>query len=198
MTGCPRVPRPSATLTGRYCYLPDPVRLACLIHATSVRSEPESNSQKKTSLRLARALRLAGRRPRREPSPSPLFSLSLVSRVPSGGSLGAPSETRSSSTISSQGSTSAPRRAVARWVANEDIVYQIPRGRARGKGHFSRKSCRRPVHGKDNASERSPSWLLTPRRRGFFIPTADNPQMRELQQPETENGDGLSTGLRAG
>ena len=25
----------------------DPVRLACLIHATSVRSEPESNSQKK-------------------------------------------------------------------------------------------------------------------------------------------------------
>ena len=26
---------------------PDPVRLACLIHATSVRSEPESNSQKK-------------------------------------------------------------------------------------------------------------------------------------------------------
>ena len=33
---------------------------------------------------------------------------------------------------------------------------------------------------------------------GFFIPTADNPQMRELQQSETENGDGLSTGLRAG
>ena len=148
MTGCPRVPRPSATLTGRYCYLPDPVRLACLIHATSVRSEPESNSQKKTSLRLARALRLAGRRPRREPSPSPLFSLSLVSRVPSGGSLGAPSETRSSSTISSQGSTSAPRRAVARWVANEDIVYQIPRGRARGKGHFSRKSFRGPAEGR--------------------------------------------------
>ena len=31
----------------KYCYPPDPVRLACLIHATSVRSEPESNSQKK-------------------------------------------------------------------------------------------------------------------------------------------------------
>ena len=30
-----------------YCYNADPVRLACLIHATSVRSEPESNSQKK-------------------------------------------------------------------------------------------------------------------------------------------------------
>ena len=73
--------------------------------------------------------------------------LSLVSRVPSGGSLGAPSETRSSSTISSQGSTSAPRRAVARWVANEDIVYQIPRGRARGKGQFSQKSFRGPAEG---------------------------------------------------
>ena len=44
----PTCSSPSATLTGRYCYLPDPVRLACLIHAASVRSEPESNSQKKT------------------------------------------------------------------------------------------------------------------------------------------------------
>ena len=47
--GCSRVPPQSATLTEEYCYPPDPVRLACLIHATSVRSEPESNSQKKTS-----------------------------------------------------------------------------------------------------------------------------------------------------
>ena len=31
----------------QYCYRRNPVRLACLIHATSVRSEPESNSQKK-------------------------------------------------------------------------------------------------------------------------------------------------------
>ena len=30
-----------------YCYPDNPVRLACLIHAASVRSEPESNSQKK-------------------------------------------------------------------------------------------------------------------------------------------------------
>ena len=30
-----------------YCYPGNPVRLACLIHAASVRSEPESNSQKK-------------------------------------------------------------------------------------------------------------------------------------------------------
>ena len=46
-TGCSRVPPQSATLTPQYCYLGDPVRLACLIHAASVRSEPESNSQKK-------------------------------------------------------------------------------------------------------------------------------------------------------
>ena len=45
--GCSRVPPQSATLTNKYCYPSDPVRLACLIHATSVRSEPESNSQKK-------------------------------------------------------------------------------------------------------------------------------------------------------
>ena len=31
----------------QYCYRSNPVRLACLIHAASVRSEPESNSQKK-------------------------------------------------------------------------------------------------------------------------------------------------------
>ena len=31
----------------KYCYPSNPVRLACLIHAASVRSEPESNSQKK-------------------------------------------------------------------------------------------------------------------------------------------------------
>ena len=45
--GCSRVPPQSATLTQEYCYPRDPVRLACLIHATSVRSEPESNSQEK-------------------------------------------------------------------------------------------------------------------------------------------------------
>ena len=45
--GCSRVPPQSATLTLEYCYPSDPVRLACLIHATSVRSEPESNSQEK-------------------------------------------------------------------------------------------------------------------------------------------------------
>ena len=48
--GCSRVPPQSATLTQEYCYPRDPVRLACLIHATSVRSEPESNSQKKKVL----------------------------------------------------------------------------------------------------------------------------------------------------
>src|SRR5574344_1134433 len=46
-TGCSRVPPQSATLTPQHCCIGDPVRLACLIHATSVRSEPESNSQKK-------------------------------------------------------------------------------------------------------------------------------------------------------
>jgi hypothetical protein len=32
----------------RYCYQRNPARLACLIHAASVRSEPESNSPLKT------------------------------------------------------------------------------------------------------------------------------------------------------
>ncbi len=42
----PRVTHPFATEPMMYCYLTDPVRLACLIHAASVRSEPESNSPK--------------------------------------------------------------------------------------------------------------------------------------------------------
>ncbi len=45
---CPRVTHPFATLTKRFSSensnLKDPVRLACLIHAASVRSEPGSNS----------------------------------------------------------------------------------------------------------------------------------------------------------
>ena len=40
----PRVTHPYATLAIRYCYPLASVRLACLIHAASVRSEPESNS----------------------------------------------------------------------------------------------------------------------------------------------------------
>ena len=42
----PRVTHPFATEPMLYCYPTDPVRLACLIHAASVRSEPESNSPK--------------------------------------------------------------------------------------------------------------------------------------------------------
>ena len=42
----PRVTHPFATRPSLYCYINDPVRLACLIHAASVRSEPESNSPK--------------------------------------------------------------------------------------------------------------------------------------------------------
>ena len=40
----PRVTHPCATPTREYCYPLISVRLACLIHAASVRSEPESNS----------------------------------------------------------------------------------------------------------------------------------------------------------
>ena len=77
-TGCSRVPRPSATLTAQYCYLADPVRLACLIHATSVRSEPESNSQKKNLFKLLKPL--AGFRASQQ------AYLFIVFRVPSEGS----------------------------------------------------------------------------------------------------------------
>ena len=64
----------------------DPVRLACLIHATSVRSEPESNSQKKIlfrQLNVAELLffgALAG-----SGHLTTSFSF-IVFRVPSGGS----------------------------------------------------------------------------------------------------------------
>jgi hypothetical protein len=40
----PCVTHPSATKPSRYCYKEGPVRLACLSHAASVRSEPGSNS----------------------------------------------------------------------------------------------------------------------------------------------------------
>ena len=45
---CLRVTHPFATALPKYCYLNKTVRLACLIHAASVRSEPESNSPLKT------------------------------------------------------------------------------------------------------------------------------------------------------
>jgi hypothetical protein len=45
----PRVTHPFATKLLSYCYSSNPVRLACLIHAASVRSEPESNSPKSAS-----------------------------------------------------------------------------------------------------------------------------------------------------
>src|SRR5262249_54151608 len=44
MANYPRVTHPCATPTLIYCYTRISVRLACLIHAASVRSEPESNS----------------------------------------------------------------------------------------------------------------------------------------------------------
>ena len=43
----PRVTHPFATTAIQYCYSLAIVRLACLIHAASVRSEPESNSPNK-------------------------------------------------------------------------------------------------------------------------------------------------------
>src|SRR5436190_21185472 len=48
MADYPRVTHPCATPTSEYCYPEMSVRLACLIHAASVRSEPESNSPLKT------------------------------------------------------------------------------------------------------------------------------------------------------
>ena len=56
----------------------DPVRLACLIHATSVRSEPESNSQKKNLFKLLKLLT--------EFRASQQAYLIIVFRVPSEGS----------------------------------------------------------------------------------------------------------------
>ena len=54
---------------------------------------------------------------------------------------------------------------MARWVANEDIVYQIPRGRARGKGHFYQKSFRGPAEGRLGGGGRDkrvpPEFVLT-------------------------------------
>src|SRR5436190_5696462 len=44
MADYPRVTHPCAAPTTEYCYPVISVRLACLIHAASVRSEPESNS----------------------------------------------------------------------------------------------------------------------------------------------------------
>src|SRR5215510_12913917 len=44
MADYPRVTHPCAAPTPEYCYPEISARLACLIHAASVRSEPESNS----------------------------------------------------------------------------------------------------------------------------------------------------------
>src|SRR3954462_12429948 len=53
MADYPRVTHPCAAPTTRYCYPVISARLACLIHAASVRSEPESNSPlKNVSLNL--------------------------------------------------------------------------------------------------------------------------------------------------
>lgn len=52
----PRVTHPFATGPSRYCYLNGPVRLACLIHAASVRSEPESNSPNRKLIPLSKRL----------------------------------------------------------------------------------------------------------------------------------------------
>src|SRR5213593_4399171 len=48
MADYPRVTHPCAAPTAEYCYPAISARLACLIHAASVRSEPESNSPLKT------------------------------------------------------------------------------------------------------------------------------------------------------
>ncbi len=50
MAHYPRVTHPCATKPNKYYYISDPVRLACLKHAASVRSEPESNSPVKKFL----------------------------------------------------------------------------------------------------------------------------------------------------
>ena len=89
---------PTCTLTGRHCCLPDPVRLACLIHATSVRSEPESNSQKKNVRLFAGTSRPRPARASLSRVPRPFR------RIPSGIFL----PVRALGTISSQGSTRAP------------------------------------------------------------------------------------------
>ena len=47
MANYPRVTHPCAAKHTRYCYRMYSARLACLIHAASVRSEPESNSPSK-------------------------------------------------------------------------------------------------------------------------------------------------------
>ena len=57
MADYPRVTHPCAAEHPEYCYPEYPARLACLIHAASVRSEPESNSPyKNVSLILVRGL----------------------------------------------------------------------------------------------------------------------------------------------
>ena len=118
--GCSRVPRQSATLTPQYCYLGDPVRLACLIHAASVRSEPESNSQKKKVFSLK--------------VPRGTFGSShkqLLFRVSSEGSHFIFNEP---SRVTSQASILKDRCPPFR--ANDWIVYQILSQRARGYFNF--------------------------------------------------------------
>ena len=52
MADYPRVTHPCAAPTTKYCYPVISARLACLIHAASVRSEPESNSPLKNVKRF--------------------------------------------------------------------------------------------------------------------------------------------------
>jgi hypothetical protein len=54
MADYPRVTHPCAAPTSEYCYPEISARLACLIHAASVRSEPESNSPLKITLVVIR------------------------------------------------------------------------------------------------------------------------------------------------
>ena len=134
-TDCSRVPRPSATLTREYCYPQDPVRLACLIHATSVRSEPESNSQKKT-------LELTLELPRGAPG---ITQTSFVFRFPSGDS---PSVNRLpgralSALLAFKDPLPRPVGLAASRVANERIVYHKFSLRARGCGKKSENFFRR-------------------------------------------------------
>ena len=135
-TGCSRVPPQSATLTPQYCYLGDPVRLACLIHAASVRSEPESNSQKKKvfSLKVPRGTFVA-----------PLLAHRLAATASLGDTL---TQTitvpclfrrfvfylNEPSRVTSQASILKDQCPPFR--ANEDIVYQIFFRRARGYFYF--------------------------------------------------------------
>ena len=91
----------------------DPVRLACLIHAASVRSEPESNSQKKDSNAAPRP------KPRGASRSVQIASTSFLSfRIPSGSvSFGSALELRMS-----QSKFFAPRAASSRFSARVETL----------------------------------------------------------------------------